>query len=221
MLSYLADDVAFDALYPASVQRVSRRFWTPVETAKRAALLLRDAGARKVLDVGSGVGKFALVAAASLPELHVVGVEQRGQLVELARRAKQVLGLDNVDFTHDDATQGPWNGYDGFYFYNSFAENLFDVGARLDDAAVLSVARFARDVQRTYTKLRDANVGTVIATFYGSSGRVPTAYELSHLEPASGGWLRLWTKRAATDDGSFFIEVGDSIVRHEKAGRKS
>jgi SAM-dependent methyltransferase len=220
LLSYLADDVAFDALYPASVQRVSRRFWTPVETARRAAVLLRDAGARRVLDVGSGVGKFALVAAATVPELHVVGVEQRGHLVDLARSAKGVLALENVDFNHDDATHAPWDGYDGFYFYNSFAENLFDVGARLDDDAVLSVARFARDVQRTYAKLRDARVGTAIATFYGSSGRVPCTYDLAHLEAAGAGWLRLWTKRDTVDDGSFFIEVGEAIVKHDKTGRK-
>jgi hypothetical protein len=123
-----------------------------------------------------------------------------------------------VEFSQGNATLAPWDDYDGLYFYNSFAENLFDVGARMDDATELSVARFARDVQRTYARLRQARVGTRVLTFYGSSGRVPCAYELSHLEAAGAGWLRLWTKRDATDDGSFFIEVGDSIVRHEAAG---
>lgn len=219
-LSHFADDLAFDALYPVEIQQVSRRYWTPLETARRAATLLRDTGARRVLDVGSGVGKFALVAAATAPELHLVGIEERAHLVDVARRAQGILGLTNVELAHGNATEAPWDVYDGFYFYNSFAENLFDVGARLDDRTELSVARFARDVQRAFTQLRRAKVGTVVATFYGSSGRVPTSYTLSHKEPAGAGWLRLWTKETERDDGSFFIEVGESIVRHDGAPGK-
>jgi SAM-dependent methyltransferase len=216
----LVDDEAFDALYPRDVQRVSRRYWTPLETAKRAALLLHDAGARRVLDVGSGVGKFALVAASTQPELHVTGVEHRALLVSVAEKAKAVLGVNNVGFAQGNATDVPWEGYDGFYFYNSFAENLFDVGARLDGHVELSVARFARDVQRAYAKLRAAKVGTVVATFYGSSGRVPCSYELTHREAAGAGWLRLWTKVKAEDEGAFFIEVGDGVTRHDASGRR-
>jgi hypothetical protein len=74
-------------------------------------------------------------------------------------------------------------------------------------------------VQRTYARLRDARVGAAIATFYGSSGRVPSTYELVHLEAAGAGWLRLWTKRDAVDNGSFFIEVGEKVVLHDKSGR--
>ena len=218
-LAHLVDDAAFDALYPADIQQLSRRYWTPVETARRAGALLRDAGARRLLDVGSGAGKFALVAAASAPELHVVGIEERAHLVDVARRAQANLGLTNVEFVHGNATAASWDSYDGLYFYNSFAENLFDVGARMDDKSELSVARFARDVQRAYAQLRAAKLGTVVATFYGSSGRVPTSFTLSHKEPAGAGWLRLWTKESVRDDGSFFIEVGDSIVRHDGPAR--
>ena len=220
-LALLQSDDAFDALYPRAIQRVSRRYWTPLETARRAAVLLRDAGATRVLDVGSGVGKFALVAGATAPGLRVEGVEQRGHLVELARRANVTLRLDNVRFTHGNATDVSWQPYDGFYFYNSFAENLFDMGDRLDDDAELSPARFARDVQRAHAALRAARVGTVLATFYGSSGRVPCTYELSHVESAGAGWLRLWIKRDTRDDGSFFVEVGEGLAKHQSGGRKA
>jgi protein-L-isoaspartate O-methyltransferase len=219
-MSYLASDAAFDALYPEEIQRASRRFWTPVETARRAAVLLRDAGATRVLDVGSGAGKFALVAAATAPAMRVLGVEQRGHLVELARRAKVTLGVTNVDFTHGNASEVSWKGYDAFYFYNSFAENLFDVFERLDDKAELSVTRFARDVQRAYANLRAAPEGTLLATYYGSSGRVPSSFELTHVEAADGGWLRLWTKKTMTDDGAFFVEVAGAIESHAGSGAR-
>jgi protein-L-isoaspartate O-methyltransferase len=212
--SYLADDTAFDELYPEEIRAVSRRFWTPVATARRAATLLAEAGARAVLDVGAGAGKFGLVAAALFPELRVVGVEQRAHLVEIAEAARARLGLANVRFVHGDATSHPWAGYDGFYFYNSFAENLFDRADQLDDRAELSFPRFARDVQRAAVALRAAPVGAALATYYGSSGRVPSSYELAHQEAQAAGWLRLWVKRHATDDGSFFVEDGEQVVRH-------
>ncbi len=216
--AYLEDDAAFDALYPAAIRRISHRFWTPIETARRAATLLHGAGARTVLDVGSGVGKFALVAAATFPDLFVVGIEQRVALVKVARAARAAVAAENVRFLEGDATGVSWEAFDGFYFYNSFAENLFDPEDRIDSHAELSFARFARDVQRTAALLRSARVGTAVATFYGSSGRVPCSFDLAHQEPAGSGWLRLWTKGSRADDGSFFIEDGAEVVRHDAGG---
>ena len=217
--AFLVDDVSFDAVYPEDIRRISSRFWTPVATAKRAATLLHDAGARRVLDVGSGAGKFALVAAASFPELFVVGVEQRVELVEVAGAARSTIGVNNVRFVHGDATDALWGDYDGFYFYNSFAENLFDPGDRIDDRTTLSFARFARDVQRTFALLRSLPAGVSIATFYGSSGRIPSAFELVHQEAAGSGWLRLWTKGSGPDDGAFWVEDGQSVVSHDAMGK--
>lgn len=217
-LAFLADDDAFDALYPPEIRRASSRFWTPVAVARQAALLLRGAGARRVLDVGSGVGKFALVAAATAPELTLVGGEQRAHLVEHARRAQARLEIPNVRFVVGDATSAPWRGFDGLYFFNSFAENTFLPADRLDDLAELSMARFARDVLRTHAALRAAPVGTALATFCGSSGRIPGSYELASAERAGAAWLRLWIKRLAEDDGSYFIETEGILLRHDPRG---
>ena len=208
------DDEPIDALYPPQVRVMSRRFWTPVAVARRAAILLRDAGARRVLDVGSGVGKFALVAARTAPELRLTGIEHRAHLVDLARGAKRALGLTNVDFTVGNATDASWRAYDGLYFFNPFAENTFEPEARLDDRAELSLNRFAKDVLRAHAQLREAPKGTAVATFYGSSGRMPCTFELVSMEPAAAGWLRLWIKTDAVDDGSFFVEIDDTLERH-------
>ena len=213
-LAYLTSDDAFDALFPPALRRVSGRFWTPLAIARRAAELLATGGATRVMDVGSGVGKFALVAAATVPTIRVVGVEQRGRLVEVARRAQDRLCLENVSFVHGNASELPWKGYDGFYFYNSFAENLFDRMDRLDDEAELSITRFGRDVHRSYMNLRAAPVGTAVVTFHGSSGRVPATYALRHVEPAGSGFLRLWKKGAGKDDGAYFVEVGGGVEAH-------
>jgi SAM-dependent methyltransferase len=213
-------DHDFDVIYPLGIRRASRRFWTPVATARRAAALLVEAGARSVLDVGSGVGKFALVAGATVPRLHVVGIEQRAQLVQVARSARAKLALENATFVHGNATSLPWHDYDGFYFYNSFAENLFDPADWLDGRAELSRACFARDVLRTVTALRTARPGTAVVTFHGSSARVPRTYELRHQEASGSGLLRLWIKQPVMDDGSFFVEDGAVIVPHDASGQR-
>jgi SAM-dependent methyltransferase len=214
-LAYLADDDAFDAVYPPEIRQVSARFWAPVEVARLAAVLLRDAGARRVLDVGSGVGKFALVAAATAPELTLFGIEQRAHLVDHARRAQEILGIPNARFAVGDATSTSWRSFDGFYFFNSFAENTFHEADRLDDRAELSMARFARDVLRTHAALRAAPVGTAVATFCGSSGRMPCSYEVAFARRMEASWLRLWIKRQPGDDGSYFIETEGLVTRHD------
>ena len=82
-------DLVFDQIYPPYIQAISRRFWTPVSVASRAAELFRHAGARRILDVGAGVGKFVLVAAAAAPEVLFVGVEHREHLVEIATARRE------------------------------------------------------------------------------------------------------------------------------------
>ena len=213
-----AEDWAFDAIYPPAIRAISRRFWTPVDVARRAARLLWQAGARRVLDVGSGVGKFVLVAAGAVPEMRFVGVEQRPHLVEVARRAHEQLQLPNVRFVVGEATSSSWHNFDGFYFFNPFAENLFVDEDRLDDAVELTDSRFFRDVVRTERALREAPLGTAVVTYHGMSGRMPACYDLSQTTRAGADWLRLWVKTRERAEG-FFLEYGDGVVLHRADGQ--
>src|SRR5207244_1254082 len=56
-------DGVFDRMFPTELRFVSFQHWTPVAVARRAAELLVGAGARRLLDVGSGPGKFCIVGA--------------------------------------------------------------------------------------------------------------------------------------------------------------
>ena len=210
------DDALFDAVYPPAIRLVSRRFWTPVTVARRAAELLRAAGARRVLDVGAGVGKFVLAAASVAPEVDFVGIEQRAYLVEIARSARRRLGIANAHFHVAEATAMSWDAFDGLYFFNPLAENLFDEGDWLDDRVELTKQRFAREVLRVESALRKAPLGTAVVTYHGSSGRIPGCYDLRASEPAGSDRLRLWTKGRESSDSSFFVEVDDDVVRYER-----
>jgi SAM-dependent methyltransferase len=206
-----AEDVAFDAEYPAAIRAISRRFWTPVAVARRGAALLRRAGARTVLDVGSGVGKFVLVAAAETPDVQFVGVEQRAALVEVARELQARLGLSNARFEVGDVTEQAWHSFDGLYFFNPLEENLFTDGGQIDDSVELTQSRFFRDVRSFEGALQAAPMGMAIVTYHGTSGRMPACYELTEKEEAGSDWLRLWVK-TRQDDGKFVFEVGDRVV---------
>lgn len=207
------EDVAFDSVYPTEIRRISKRFWTPVAVARRAATLFAAAGVSRVLDVGSGVGKFALVAAATEPLRLFVGIEHRRHLVDIAAHARDELGLVNARFRAADVTRMSWAGFGGVYLFNPLAENLFDGADRIDGRVELSVKRLQRDAWRIERALRQAPLGMAIVTYHGASVRIPGCYVLEACEPAGSDWLRLWVRRNEVDDGVLYLEEMGGTVR--------
>jgi 2-polyprenyl-3-methyl-5-hydroxy-6-metoxy-1,4-benzoquinol methylase len=59
----------------------------------------------RVLDVGCGFGLFALYFAIRIPTIHVQGFDLSEYRVQLARRAAERLGVENVEFHVGDATE--------------------------------------------------------------------------------------------------------------------
>jgi SAM-dependent methyltransferase len=210
----LVDDPTFDeALYAPPIRARSSRFWTPVTVASRAAQLLARHDVRRVLDVGSGPGKFCLAAASVCPEIDFTGIEHRPHLVEAARLAGARLRLENVRFLEGTVTELPWTEFDALYLYNPFAENVCDEGDHLDDTVELSTPRYMADVRCVGAALTAAPVGLVMVTYHGFGGPIPVSYELVHAERAHSDWLRVWVKRRLRGDGAtFYVEDGDELL---------
>jgi SAM-dependent methyltransferase len=204
-------DEDFDSLMPPAARKVSRVFWTSVAVARRAALLLEQLGVRRVLDLGSGPGKFCIVAGARAPRLSFVGVEHRRPLVEAAQDAARQLGLSNVSFSVGDATRVSWRGFDAFYAYNSFAENEFVAEDQFDQTVELSRERHVAEARRLARGLEAAPVGTILVTYHPLSGPIPGSYDMVHLEAAGSGWLRLWRKGVAPARDRFWLEEGADV----------
>src|SRR5688572_4262176 len=114
-------DARFDAHLPAYVRSRSREFWTPVAVVARVTAAFCKQGARKVLDVGCGPGKFCIVAGLMRPELELFGVEQRPRLVAVGTELAERFRVPNVHLAVGNVIQVPWDYYDGFYFFNPFA----------------------------------------------------------------------------------------------------
>ena len=195
----IVGDREFDEVFPPAVRRASRVHWTPVDVAVRAARLLVNQAGATILDIGAGAGKFGIVAAATVGA-RVRGIEQRGNLVDVARAAASKVGVD-VDFVHGTLESQDASAVDGVYLFNPFAENLSSPRDRLDETVELSLERFWRDVGTTQCFLRAARAGTRVVTFCGFGGSMPEDYVLAHRERHTST-LELWIKSARSATGA-------------------
>src|ERR1700733_5012034 len=207
----LIPDRDFDTLYPPHVRALSSTFWTPVRVAQRAAKLLAPAPGRRILDVGSGVGKFCIVAA-SMAHATVPGIEHRRYLVRVARDAAQRIDAA-ARFIHGDLSAIEWESFDAFYFFNPFYENLRGQGELIDDFVELSQGRFLRDVRIALDALLHAREGTRVVTYYGLGAELPPVYRLVSSECAGSDALKLWIKATRPAEARRVVP----LVRSESA----
>jgi SAM-dependent methyltransferase len=205
-------DALFDEQFPRYVRERSSQYWTPVAVAAQAASLFREHGARKILDVGCGPGKFCLVAGCLHPELEVHGIEQRSRLVRLGSGLARRLGARNVRLSGGDVTAMPWGDYDGFYFFNPFSENVMRPSDRFDDRVPLSTLRFGTELLLVESLLEQARIGTVLVTYFGLGGPIPASYELVAEECAGTDRLRTWVQGPCKRPSSAWIETVDSVI---------
>ena len=141
-ISYFRKDAAFDTLYPLHIRNLSQLHWTSLDIALEASNFLASPGAR-VLDIGSGVGKFCIAAAVYHPNTQFFGIEQRKELFTFAKRAQEEVGVENVHFNYGNLMDLSYENYDHYYFYNSFYENI-EPGSRIDNSVDTSDRKSTR-----------------------------------------------------------------------------
>jgi SAM-dependent methyltransferase len=189
----LVADRVFDEVFPLAARARSSVYWTPVEIAVRAANLLADRAGATILDIGSGVGKFCIVAAAAV-NANARGIEHRPHLVDIAREAAAKIGVtptfDGGTIAEQDAST-----IDGFYLFNPFAENFCSEEDWLDATVELTEERFWSDIEATQDLLSRARVGARVVTYCGFGGEMPEGFELVAGERGGRGRLDLWIKR--------------------------
>ncbi|MBP9111669.1 MAG: methyltransferase domain-containing protein [Polyangiaceae bacterium] len=182
----------FDDLLPEPIRAKSRIFWTPLDVALRASKMLVSEPGFRVLDVGSGAGKFCVVGALAT-EGEFVGIEQRAPLVECARDLAALVGATRATFTHGVFDALDPKNFDGFYFFNPFEENKFRDSSMSESDALRAENRFRTDVRNAQRFLRAARDGARVVTYNGLGGRMPRTYSLLH-SVELGCTLELWVK---------------------------
>jgi SAM-dependent methyltransferase len=188
------EDVAFDEQLPINLQLQAGVHFTPVAVARVAAQLLAPHSGMSVLDVGSGAGKFCITAASAIPEVEFVGVEWRPYLIQVARSIAARSAVSNVQFIQADALDIDWSEFDAFYFFNPFAEQMFDEGFKLDGAIASDPLDFITYVGAVRQRLARARLGTRVVTFHGFGATPPLCYEFKGSQSSLAGRLELWVK---------------------------
>ena len=189
--NYFSEESHFCQLYPLSIQQLDKKHWSPLIVVNRAVKFLVDKPNVKILDIGSGTGKFCLAGAYYKPSVSFFGVEQREDLVDQAERVRKLLGLQNVFFKHRNFTQLNLKKYDHFYFYNPFFENLNGTD-KIDNKIAYSNELYNYYSHYLYKQLEDMPVGTRVATYYSLDDEIPPGYKL--VETQLDNLLKFWMK---------------------------
>lgn len=181
-------DAELDVVFPDDLRARSAVHWTPIEVALRVAEML--APARKILDVGAGVGKLCVIGAA-VSTAEWWGIEQDEHQVVAARSAAWQLGVDGgARFVHGDGTRLSWDDYDGIYFYNPFTTLMLSPSA----SAFVRYATIQRTLKRVEQRLAALRPGTRVVTYHGFGGKLPVGYARVAREPFGGDAIELWMR---------------------------
>ncbi|WP_317897739.1 class I SAM-dependent methyltransferase [Aurantibacillus circumpalustris] len=183
-------DAEFDTIYPTEMRKMSKRHFTEIDVAIIAAQFLVTKPKQKILDIGSGLGKFCFVAG-SYTDASYTGVDYRKHFVELCDELTTKHKFKNVRFIHNDVVNVDFTEFDSFYFFNSFLEH-WDHGAGLDDTVILNYhnyKRYSEFLKNQFEKLPD---GTRIVTYHAERDQIPDSYKL--LNTYYNGLLNCWEK---------------------------
>lgn len=184
-------DTEFNALYPAAIRKFAGNHFTPLSVARTAADFLVTGTGVRILDIGSGAGKFCFAAACHKPEALFFGIEQRHYLFECACRVKDSLGFSNVSFIHGNFTQLDLSTFDHLYLYNPFYENLSGV-EKLDDSIEYSEELFDYYHRYLFLQLEKMPPGNRLASFHAIDEAIPPAYCV--VGSSFDNRLKLWIK---------------------------
>jgi len=186
-------DNEFDRIFPARIGNLSELHWTPVAIAKKAARLAAWKPRARILDAGSGAGKFCIIGA-SVTDGFFVGVEQREYLVDIARRTADRYRIPRIQFVHENITDVDWSSFDSIYIYNPFSENL-DENIRIDELCELNFGLYVKYVNVVQEKLTFLASGTRVVTLNGFGGDFPPDYERAHREIIQQLPLEVWIRK--------------------------
>ncbi|WP_242935168.1 class I SAM-dependent methyltransferase [Leptospira kobayashii] len=188
----IVSDSEFDSIYPKHLSEISKYQWSPVEVILEAAIFLAEDRNAKILDVGSGCGKFCHVGAL-FRKSEFYGVEERFHLYEEASRISKKLGLNSNLFLHANMKDIDWSPYDSFYLFNPFYEHITNKNS-IDETIPKKVSQFFAYIEIVKRKLFSLKSGTKVATYNSFGGKMPFGYKRVKLDKRFESELEFWVK---------------------------
>lgn len=190
----IVSDERFDLVFPQSLRELSPFQWTPISVIQTALSLFQLKSTSKVLDIGSGPGKYCLVSA-MLSKSMFVGVEQRTNLHTIANNLAFAFTIPNVQFLKGNMGTLDWSIFDAFYFYNPFYENL-TTNHSIDEVIPKKVDTYFHYLKKVKEKLGSMPKKTQVVTYHSIGGRMPESYKCKEKIKLEAGDLELWIKES-------------------------
>lgn len=207
-------DEAFDAIYPFEIRELSDRHWTSVFVAKMASDFFCNRKPVKVLDIGSGAGKFCFVGAALHPASEFHGIDIRKNFIDISNEIKQAHALTNTVFFQKDVLHTDFMGYDGIYFFNSFQEKI-DPTSAIDHKSEVCVEMYIAYTTHIFNELNNVAVGTKLVTYYSEDFYVPSSFRL--IATHFNGKLKFYLKDLEPHESDVRFDeeqIAEHIDRH-------
>ena len=184
-------DDAFDALLPQAYQEFSKIHWTPIAIIEVVLEWLDFHKPKRLLDIGSGVGKFCLLSAQH-SDTEFTGVEKRLKLHEQAILLKDQFSLKNVDFMHSDIVNIEFISFDAIYYYQPFCEQISE-GDWIDKELDFSSEQFEAYEEYVTNQLKKSASGTLFISYNATKLELPSDYIIHDMK--FDGMLQLWIKK--------------------------
>lgn len=186
-------DAEFDAVYPDVVKKHSFIHWTPIEIIETTLDWLELKDTSRVLDIGSGAGKFCIVAG-SRSKAKFTGVEMRQDLVEVANETQNAVGTGRVSFKQADIQTIDFKEYSHFYYYNPFCEYIAEFD-RIDEKINYDPDTFRVLEDYVIEQFSKLPIGTRVVSYCSETFPFPASYELRNM--LYDGKLALWVKTSS------------------------
>jgi SAM-dependent methyltransferase len=184
----LPTDELVDALLPDDLKAHADQHFAGSYAIKLAAAFLSESAQSKILDIGSGSGKFCQLGALLQPQSHFIGLEYRASLVNLAIEISARLSLNNVAFLHQNVIDLSFADFTGFFMFNPFLEHR-NSAARMQDFSDLP-ANETTYFSHVYEQFAQCVPDTRIVTLYVSPSQIPDNFTC--VDQKMGGMLRFY-----------------------------
>lgn len=209
----MSDDT-FDAIFPFEMRELSERHWTSVYVSKISADYFCNRKPVKVLDIGSGAGKFCFVGATLHPTSEFHGIDIRENFIDISNALKQEHNVPNVFFFHQDVLKIDFSGYDGIYFFNSFQEKI-DATSVIDRESEVSIEMYIEYTNHIFNELNKVPVGTKLVTYYSEDFYVPNSFKL--ISTHINGELKFYLKDLGAEETTAHLnqeDISEHIDKH-------
>jgi SAM-dependent methyltransferase len=181
----------FDSYYPSFIQKLSKIHWTPIEIIKESIHWVSKFPNIKILDVGSGVGKFC-VYGSLLSKHEFTGVEIRKNLVEISNDLANKFSTKRVQFIHSNITEIDFSNYNCIYYYNPFCEQEA-ISGLIDENLKIGSLELSKYQNHITNQLEFMPKGTLLISYLSPQFQPPTSFIVDQIH--ENGDLVFWIKK--------------------------